>query len=60
LNYYSVVFSNHQNGWSAESSESGKPFEDIDLSEKEWVDYDEKSNLSVGIFDVESQFIKLK
>ncbi len=35
---------------------SGKVWEDVDLSEKEWVDYDDKSNESVSIMDLEWKF----
>jgi hypothetical protein len=31
-----------QDGWVAKGAESGTPFEDIDLTEGEWVEYDEK------------------
>uniref|UniRef100_A0A1B6MGG8 CXXC motif containing zinc binding protein n=1 Tax=Graphocephala atropunctata TaxID=36148 RepID=A0A1B6MGG8_9HEMI len=47
-------------GWIAEAAESGKHFEDIDLTEKEWVDYDERSQQSVGIYEFESKFIHSK
>lgn len=39
---------------------SGKKFEDVDLSEKEWVDYDEKNQTSVGVYELEWNFIKVK
>jgi len=47
-------------GWRCEGAESGTPFADVDLSEKEWVEYDEKAALSVGIYDVQCQFVKIK
>lgn len=31
-------------GWKAKGHESGTPFEDIDLTEGDWADYDEKVN----------------
>ncbi|RKP09552.1 hypothetical protein THASP1DRAFT_28654 [Thamnocephalis sphaerospora] len=34
---------------------SGARFEDVDLSEKEWFDYDEKSGDSVSIMELETQ-----
>jgi hypothetical protein len=34
-------------------STSGARFEDVDLSEKEWMDYDEKLGESIGIYDLE-------
>lgn len=47
-------------GWVVKIEESGTVFDDVDLSEKEWVDYDDKINQSVGIYELESQFIKIK
>lgn len=38
----------------------GKTFEDVDLTEKEWVDYDEKNQTSVGVYELEWQFVKVK
>ncbi|XP_076808747.1 CXXC motif containing zinc binding protein-like [Clavelina lepadiformis] len=35
-------------------------FEDVDLSEKEWYDYDEKGNQSVSITELTYKFVKLK
>jgi len=37
----------------AEGLTSGTKFTDIDLSEKDWVEYDEKAGVSAGIFNVE-------
>lgn len=34
-------------------SESGTKFDDVDLSEGEWVEYDEKLGDSVGIYELE-------
>ncbi|KAF6025122.1 C1orf123 [Bugula neritina] len=45
-------------GWTASSSESNAVFEDIDLTEKEWTEYDERANVSVSIMEVSSQFVK--
>ncbi|KAG0344906.1 hypothetical protein BG004_004099 [Podila humilis] len=47
-------------GWKAKGAESGTPFEDVDLSEGEWVEYDEKSELPVGISNIEAKFVKVK
>lgn len=47
-------------GWIAVAIESGKVFEDVDLTEKEWADYDDVNKQSVGVYEVESQFIKMK
>jgi len=37
---------------------SGAVFQDVDLSEGEWVDYDEKSALPVGISNVEGEWAR--
>ncbi len=37
-------------------SESGTKFGDVDLSEGEWVEYDEKLGDSIGIYDLEHKF----
>ncbi|KAG0319645.1 hypothetical protein BGZ99_004976 [Dissophora globulifera] len=47
-------------GWKAKGAESGTVFEDIDLTEGDWAEYDEKSELPVGITSIESKFIKVK
>ncbi|XP_025110791.1 UPF0587 protein v1g245604-like [Pomacea canaliculata] len=46
-------------GWIAEGTESGTPFS-IDLSEKEWYDYDEKAGESVSISEAGFQFVHVK
>lgn len=43
-------------GWTAEAT-SGAKFVDIDLSEGEWSEYDEKASVSVGILNVEHKFV---
>ncbi|XP_018576373.1 UPF0587 protein CG4646 [Anoplophora glabripennis] len=47
-------------GWIAKAEESGKVFDNINLTEKEWVEYDEKSQQSVGVYEFESMFISVK
>ncbi|KAF9952650.1 hypothetical protein BGZ65_005142 [Modicella reniformis] len=49
-----------RSGWKAKGFESEMDFDDIDLSEGEWADYDEKAGLPVGINAIEAQFIKVK
>lgn len=49
-----------RSGWLVKSAENGQSFEDVDLSEDDWVEYDNKNKISVGIYDFESTFIKLK
>ncbi|KAG0164683.1 hypothetical protein DFQ28_009971 [Apophysomyces sp. BC1034] len=46
--------------WSAKGTETGTPFEDIDLLELEWADYDEKAGEPVGISNIEVEFKKEK
>ena len=41
-----------QDGFLVEST-SGAKFEDVDVSEREWMDYDEKLGESIGIYDLE-------
>ena len=43
-----------------EGHESGTVFTDVDLTEKEWADFDEKSGLSTCISELEHTFVKLK
>ena len=47
-------------GWIAKIEQSGKIFADVDLNEKEWVEYDDKIKESVGVYDLQSNFIKIK
>lgn len=47
-------------GWLVKSSENGQSFDEVDLSEDDWVEYDQKNKSSIGIYEFESQFIKLK
>lgn len=49
-----------RSGWIVKSSENGQTFEDVDLSEDDWVEYDQKNKNSVGIYEFETNFIKLK
>ncbi|XP_058460290.1 UPF0587 protein GA18326 isoform X1 [Malaya genurostris] len=47
-------------GWIARASENGTTFEDVDLSKDDWVEYDQKNNTSLGVYEFESHFIKIK
>lgn len=47
-------------GWIVRATENGQTFVNVDLSEDDWVEYDNKNKFSVGIYDFESGFIKLK
>ncbi|KAF9925991.1 hypothetical protein FBU30_004314 [Linnemannia zychae] len=49
-----------RDGWKAKGAESGTPFEDIDLTDGDWADYDEKGGVPVAIGGIESKFIKVK
>eukprot|EP00475_Leptophrys_vorax_P009002 TRINITY_DN15905_c0_g2_i1.p2 TRINITY_DN15905_c0_g2~~TRINITY_DN15905_c0_g2_i1.p2 ORF type:complete len:163 (+),score=12.31 TRINITY_DN15905_c0_g2_i1:203-691(+) len=48
-----------KDGWRAEGAESGTVFGEIDLSEGEYSDYDERAGESVSILNIESE-IKVK
>ena len=58
--WYSFKFSFFQNGWLVDGLESGTKFSDIDLSDKEWADYDEKAKTTVGIYEIEHKFAREK
>ena len=45
----------HQDGFEVETS-SGQKFEDVDLSEGDWTEYDEKLGDSVEIMGLEWKF----
>ncbi|KII93877.1 hypothetical protein PLICRDRAFT_36098 [Plicaturopsis crispa FD-325 SS-3] len=44
--------------WKCRGAESGTVFDDVDLSEGEWVDYDEKAAVPVGVSNIESQWTR--
>ncbi|KXN72720.1 DUF866-domain-containing protein [Conidiobolus coronatus NRRL 28638] len=43
-------------GFFAKGAESNTRFEDIDLTDGEWADYDDKANVEVSIMDIEVKF----
>uniref|UniRef100_A0A914Z2Y4 Uncharacterized protein n=1 Tax=Panagrolaimus superbus TaxID=310955 RepID=A0A914Z2Y4_9BILA len=47
-------------GWQAEGVDSGTKFEDIDLNDKEWADYDEKVSEPTEINSIECRFVVVK
>jgi len=47
-------------GFVCEGIENGTKFNEVNLEDKEWVDYDEKSNVSVGIYELKHKFITTK
>jgi hypothetical protein len=44
-----------QGGFRIEST-GGAVFDNVDLKEKEWCDYDDDAGLSVGVYDLEWKF----
>ncbi|KAI0080308.1 DUF866-domain-containing protein [Panus rudis PR-1116 ss-1] len=44
--------------WKCVGVESGTVFPEVDLEEGEWVDYDEKAAVPVGISNIESQWTR--
>lgn len=46
-------------GWVADGSESGTKFEEVDLSQREWYDFDETAKLSVSVTDFKHQFVRV-
>lgn len=53
-----LLWTYSRDGWKAKTEE-GKVFPDVDLTEKEWADYDEKQDQTVGVYDVKCNFRKL-
>jgi len=45
------------NGWTVVST-SGTRFENVDLSQNEWVEYDENLQNSIGIYNLIGKFEK--
>ncbi|XP_050430556.1 CXXC motif containing zinc binding protein [Adelges cooleyi] len=56
----SVVDFSPRNGFKCRGIESNTPFEDINLEEREWVDYDEKAGHPVGIYELQHKLINTK
>jgi len=46
-----------QDGWQVKVLDQNTTFDDINLSE-DWVEYDPKSQLPVGISELKSQFVR--
>ncbi|CUA72401.1 UPF0587 protein [Rhizoctonia solani] len=44
--------------WTCKGVESGTVFDEVDLDEKEWTDYDPKAACPVGIMDIQSQWVR--
>ena len=45
-------------GFTCKGVESGTEFKDVNLSDKEWTEYDEKAQKPVGIYEVSHNFVK--
>lgn len=56
----SIIDFSPRNGFTCQGLESSTVFEDINLEEKEWVDYDDKLNQPVGIYEVQHKFVTVK
>jgi len=56
----SIIDFSPRNGFKCCGIETNTIFEDVNLEEKEWVDYDERQNQPVGIYDVQYQFVTTK
>lgn len=55
-----LIALNFHSGWIVKAADNGPQFEDVDLSDDDWVEYDNKNKVSIGIYEFESNFIKLK
>lgn len=53
-----VEFAPHK-PWFARGAESKTPFKQINLDEDDYVEYDEKTGESVGIYEMKGRFVKL-
>lgn len=47
-------------GWIVKAANNRQQYEDVDLSDDDWVEYDSKNNVSIGIYEIKSKFIKIK
>lgn len=53
-----VAFQPHK-PWFAKGAESNTPFKLIDLDAEDYVEYDEKAGVSVGIYEMKGRFVKV-
>ena len=60
LNIVLVQVSGWREDEDGEGRESGTVFEDVDLSEGDWAEYDERSEESVMISEVDAKFLPVK
>ena len=49
-----------RSGWIVSSACSNLIFDDVNLGEKEWYEYDENANETISICDIKHRFVKLK
>uniref|UniRef100_A0A914X0K0 CXXC motif containing zinc binding protein n=1 Tax=Plectus sambesii TaxID=2011161 RepID=A0A914X0K0_9BILA len=49
-----------RNGWCCESTESSAKFSDVDLTEREWADYDEAASAAVEINEWQHRFVVVR
>lgn len=49
-----------RDGWIAKAIDNGKEFVDVDLSDGEWVDYCDVIGQPVGVYEIESNFERIK
>ena len=57
--FHSFLFGGFQDGFEVTST-SGQVYHNVDLSDGEWVDYDEKLGESVAIMELEHKLITHK
>lgn len=49
-----------RSGYIVKCSENGKTFEDVEIEDGDWTEYDDKNKNSVSISEFKSQFVKMK
>lgn len=49
-----------RSGYLVKCSENGQKFEDVEIEDGDWTEYDDKNKNSVSISEFKSQFVKLK
>lgn len=49
-----------RSGFTVKSTENGRSFDDVEIEDGDWTEYDDKNNNSVSISEFKSQFVKVK
>lgn len=49
-----------RDGFVAKAIENGQTFEEVEIEDGDWSEYDSKNNCSVAISEFKSQFVKVK